>query len=68
MLRQPYPIGKTYSHPTRPTHETHGQDRVTATEMIDGTLCQVVLEQDRLGKYRETSVQPIAARGPYDHT
>ena len=64
MLRQPYPKGRTYLHPTRPTHE---YNRITATEMIDGTLCQVVLEQDRLGKYRETSVQPIAAGGPYDH-
>ncbi len=35
------------------------RDRVTATEMIDGIECLVVLEQDMFGRYRETCISPL---------
>lgn len=35
------------------------RDRVTATEMINGIHCRIVLEQDMFGRYRELTIRPI---------
>lgn len=35
------------------------RDRVTATEVINGTECRIVLEQDMFGRYRESLILPI---------
>jgi hypothetical protein len=51
MLRE-----RTFLHPI-----TH-RDRVRATETINGIECQVVLEQDVFGRYREISVHPVGSR------
>lgn len=37
------------------------RDRVTAREVINGTECVVVLEQDMFGRYCERSVSPLQA-------
>lgn len=39
------------------------RDQVTATEVINGILCRVVLRQDRFGCFREVSVSPIDPTG-----
>ena len=34
-------------------------NRVTATEVIDGVKCQITLEQDTSGRYREIKLTPL---------
>ena len=36
-----------------------GNDRVTATEWVDGIEYRIVLEREGDGKYREVSVTPV---------
>ncbi len=34
-------------------------DRLTATQMIDGVECRVVLERDPSGRYREVDLEAV---------
>lgn len=42
-----------------PPREEPRVDSVTATEMIDGVRCLLILEQDVHGRYQETSIRPM---------
>jgi hypothetical protein len=46
--------------PSFAREETHSS-RLTATEMIGGVECRIVLEKDASGQYREVMLTPLAA-------